>query len=296
MIYFKRRRDKEVNVVNWLIVIAVVLLLLLYIYFQNYVHTVTPYKLFVPNLHPAMKDKKIVFLSDTHFREQISHTFMDRILAEIETLDPDIILFGGDIVHKLDDNRILEHIKDFFFQLNKIAPTYVIYGNHDLGSIRLNEITNALKMSGATLLNNEARWISFGRPGIGFWLMGLSEHAAPLEKKEDVLSKISLPADSKKEPKILLAHHPHFFEKYVMNENKRPDLVLTGHAHGGQVILPIIGGLFAPGQGRVPKYDFGLFISEKYANSRMILTRGIGNSTFPLRINNRPEIVVIEFE
>ena len=81
-----------------------------------------------------------------------------------------------------------------------------------------------------------------------------------------------------------------------MDDNKRPDLVLSGHTHGGQVILPIIGGLYAPGQGKNPYYDFGFFKSEKYPDSRLIVTRGIGNSSFPFRVNNRPEIVEIEFE
>lgn len=279
----------------WLF-IAFVLLLILYLYIQNRVTQVTSYHIFISKLHPEMKGKKIVFISDLHFRENVSHPFMDRILIEIENLQPDIILFGGDIVHKVNGEEVLEHTKDFFFQLSKIASTHVIFGNHDLGSIRLNEIETILKIAGANVLKNEANWISFGRPAVGFWLLGLSEHATPLEMKQDVLSKIKLPEGSKNEPKILLAHYPQYFEKYLHNENTRPDLVLTGHAHGGQVILPIVGGLFAPGQGANPHYDFGMFTSQEHPQSRMILTRGLGNSSFPFRINNRPEIVEISFE
>ena len=68
------------------------------------------------------------------------------------------------------------------------------------------------------------------------------------------------------------------------------DLTLSGHAHGGQVRLPFIGGLAAPGQGILPEYDAGLFAADSAA---MIVSRGLGNSIIPLRINNRPEIVVI---
>lgn len=248
-----------------------------------------------------MKGKKIIFLSDLHFRENVSHAFLDRIIIEIEELKPDIILFGGDMIHRMDTKKIngdeaLEHVKDFFFQLSKVASTHVIFGNHDLGCHRLKEVETMLKMAGANVLKNDANWISFGHPSAGFWLMGLSEHMITLTMKEDALAKIQMPKTSKNEPKILLAHYPDFFEKYLHNEYTRPDLVLTGHAHGGQVILPIIGGLFAPGQGANPKYDFGIFTSETYPDSRMILTRGIGNSSFPLRVNNRPEIVEIVFE
>lgn len=280
------------------VVIGLVILLLigLYFYIQNYLHKVTSYKIFIPNLHPSIKEKKVVFISDTHFRERISHSFMDRVLIEIENIKPDLILFGGDIVHSsVTEDIVVEHTKDFFFQLGKLAPTYVVYGNHDTGSNRIKEITEILKRVDVHLLDNEAKWISFDEPGAGFWLMGLNEYSS-LSIKEDPLSKIDLPKDSKNEPKILLAHYPHFFEKYLKNDNKRADLILSGHTHGGQAILPYVGGLYAPGQGLNPYFDYGIFTSQKYPENRLIISRGLGNSGFPFRFNNRPEIITIEFE
>lgn len=247
-------------------------------------------------MHPEVKEKKLLFLSDTHFRKRNSHTFVDRLLIEIEEAKPDIILFGGDIIHKIDSQEVIEHAKDFFAQLGNIAPTYVVYGNHDIGSPRIKELEGALKRAGVRLLKNEATWISFNQPGAGFWLTGLNEYESSIEIKKDVLKTIEMPTASKNEPKILLAHHPRFYEKYLTNDEKRPDLILSGHVHGGQVILPILGGLYAPGQGFNPRFDYGIFTNDKYPQSRLILTRGIGNSSAPIRINNRPEIVVIEFE
>ncbi len=87
---------------------------------------------------------------------------------------------------------------------------------------------------------------------------------------------------------VLLSHRPELFDVYVENGI---DLVLTGHAHGGQFRLPFVGGLFAPDQGLLPEYDAGLYTE---GNTNMIVSRGIGNSAFPLRFNNRPEIVLIE--
>lgn len=279
----------------WLL-LAIVILLIVYLTIQNKWVSQTTYKVFIPNLHPKVKDKKMIFLSDTHFRGKQSYTLTDQLLVKIENSQPDLILFGGDIVHKIDSEAVIEHTKDFFAQLGAIAPTYVIYGNHELGSPKLKEISGVLKRAGVTLLENEAEWFSFGEPGAGFWLMGLAEYETSITMKKDVLSSIELPEGSKNEPKILLAHHPHFFEKYLDNDQKRPDLILSGHAHGGQVILPFIGGLFSPGQGFNPTYDYGIFTSEHHPTSRLILTRGIGNSSFPFRINNRPELVTIEFE
>ena len=70
------------------------------------------------------------------------------------------------------------------------------------------------------------------------------------------------------------------------------DLTLSGHAHGGQIRLPVLDGLFAPGQGILPEYDAGLFVHEN--GEMMYVSRGLGNSVFPLRVFNRPEMTVIE--
>lgn len=276
--------------------LAFVLLILMYLGFQNYTVSKSFYKLHIPKMHPKAMGKKIIFFSDTHFRERNTDYLTNQLLEEIEAEAPAVILFGGDIVHANATDRVVEYTKDFFFQVSKIAPTYLVYGNHDLRNPRRKELTATLKIAGVHLLTNEAQWISFGEVGVGFWLMGLTQEKAYLQTKKDLLTTIDLPQRSYSEPKILLTHFPQYFEQYLVAKDKRPDLVLTGHVHGGQVILPVIGGLFAPGQGVSPTFDFGLFYSDRYPSSRLIVSRGIGNSSFPFRVNNRPEIVVIEFE
>lgn len=281
----------------WKILLVVILVgSLAYLYQQNYLHKRSHYKVFITKFNQDFKGRKIVFISDTHFRSKISIDFIDRILMDIEKIKPDLIVFAGDIVHNLENSQTLENVKDFFLQLNKIAPTYLIYGNHDIATKRLDEIEASLNLAGARLLKNEAEWIHFENSDAGFWLMGLSDQSVRIRQMKDPLKGISLAPNSQKDPKILLAHHPEFFDRYLKDKDKRPDLILSGHTHGGQVILPVIGGLFAPGQGILPKYDFGIFTNEKYPQNRMIVSRGIGNSRFPLRINNRPEVIVIEFE
>ena len=86
--------------------------------------------------------------------------------------------------------------------------------------------------------------------------------------------------------KILLIHRPELLDTYAKFGF---DLVFTGHAHGGQIRLPLAGGLIAPGQGRFPEFTKGIYIN---ATTQMILSRGIGNSKFPFRINNKPEIII----
>ena len=86
---------------------------------------------------------------------------------------------------------------------------------------------------------------------------------------------------------ILLSHRPELFDTYV---DSGVDLVFSGHAHGGQFRIPLVGGLVAPNQGFFPKYDAGQFNRE---NTTMIVSRGVGNSIIPVRFNNRPEIIVV---
>jgi predicted MPP superfamily phosphohydrolase len=89
---------------------------------------------------------------------------------------------------------------------------------------------------------------------------------------------------------LLLAHVPEEFDSYA---SAGFDLVLTGHAHGGQFRLPVLGGLIAPGQGIFPEYDSGVFTS---GNTKMVVSRGIGNSVIPVRILNRPEVIILELK
>ena len=90
--------------------------------------------------------------------------------------------------------------------------------------------------------------------------------------------------------RILLSHRPECFTDYVAGEY---DLVLAGHAHGGQFRLPFVGGLYAPGQGILPDYDSGLY---REGRTDMVVSRGIGNSSFPIRFNNRPEVILLILE
>ena len=89
---------------------------------------------------------------------------------------------------------------------------------------------------------------------------------------------------------ILLSHRPELFDTYV---DQDIDLVLSGHAHGGQFRLPFIGGLVAPNQGLFPEYDAGIYTED---NTNMLISRGVGNSILPFRINNRPEVILIELQ
>jgi predicted MPP superfamily phosphohydrolase len=168
----------------------------------------------------------------------------------------------------------------FVTEAVKIAPCYFITGNHEIAlSFEMyKRLINGMLDAGAAVLTDEE--IVLMRDGETVSLVGHhwgdSANIGNLTEYEGY--------------KILLSHPPEDFCDYVAGEY---DLVLAGHAHGGQVRLPFLGGLYAPGQGILPHYDSGLYSDGK---TDMIVSRGIGNSSFPVRFNNQPEIILLILE
>ena len=174
----------------------------------------------------------------------------------------------------------------------KIAPCYYVSGNHEARVSEYQDLKTGLEAAGVTILDDIQVKIEVSGKSItvigvddpSFSADYLTGDAAVIDKK---LSELAA-----EDPgfTILLSHRPELFDTYVDHDI---DLVLSGHAHGGQFRLPLIGGLVAPNQGLFPKYDAGLY-SEEYTN--MIVSCGLGNSIIPFRFNNRPEVVLIELK
>lgn len=210
-----------------------------------------------------------------------------RLLSEAA---PDLIAITGDIS---DGNRMeFEDALAFIPAVAEIAPCYFVPGNHESGigeNYRLLE--DRMRECGVEILTDSYLYLSRGSDRIV--LAGLqdpyfvSEHKVFGKKGYGVirekLEKLALPRE---EYTILLSHRPEAFELYV---EAGADLVLTGHTHGGQIRLPLIGGLVAPHQGLFPKYDAGMYEKD---GTKMYISRGLGNSVVPLRVNDRPELAV----
>ena len=215
---------------------------------------------------------KIVHLSDLHGKRfgKNSVKLIDKVTKE----SPDFIAITGDIIHLYTPKNITV-AAEVVSALNEIAPVLFVAGNHEMRNKGYRNLRKILIEAGVTVLDDRVEEVC------GITVAGLN--GASL--RNDKITKIT-PDTS---PKILLAHEPQFFEKYA---DAGYDLVLCGHAHGGQWRIPFTKkGLFAPGQGIFPKYTSGVHEKGKCA---MFISRGLGNSEFPLRLFNRPEIVVIE--
>ncbi|HSI66657.1 MAG TPA: metallophosphoesterase [Planococcus sp. (in: firmicutes)] len=251
---------------------------------NNWVQT-TEFTITSPDLPEAFKGKKIVQISDLH-----NATFGDgqsTIIEKVEDAKPDVIFITGDLV---DSNRYdLEAALVLVDALIEISDVFFVTGNHEIALNEVDEINAALEERGVTVLMNETvQWEIEGETvqivGINDPLMGTYTH-----EDEYVFHSIE-EASATEEFAILLAHRPEFLWIYA---EEGMDIVFSGHAHGGQVRIPGLGGLIAPGQGWLPAMTGGIYEEN---DTQLILSKGLGNSNFPVRIFNLPEVVVVTLE
>ena len=226
---------------------------------------------------------RIAQISDLHNAEFGEHN--EELLSMLAGTAPDIIVLTGDLV---DSRRTdVDVAADFAAQAMEIAPVYYVTGNHESRLKRLFPALEArLEAAGVTILRGEA--VLLNRDGQQIQLLGVDDITFYTGNWED-----QLPEDLERLKKeglytVLLSHRPDLLKLY---EKAGVDLVFTGHAHGGQIRLPWIGGILAPDQGFFPKYDSGLYT---LGETNLMVSRGLGNSLFPFRVNNPPEIVVVE--
>ncbi|WP_035445426.1 metallophosphoesterase [Atopococcus tabaci] len=274
------------------IIAAVIILFIIYVLWDNQKLDTTHYSIKIPYISESLKGIKLLQISDPHIRN--NRADFQKLIEEAKEAKPDLIVLTGDLVQAGLEDFPAEAVTKLAESLTAIAPTYAVTGNHDFSYTGNQRWQLALLNGGAQLLLDKAEWIPVKDSGLV--LMGLAEKGDMKQTSRPLLQHIELPPALEKFPKILLAHHPEFFEEYLDDRTKAPDLVLAGHTHGGQVRLPFIGGLFSPGQGLFPKYDYGYFYRDSEPARRLIINRGIGNSTFPFRVFNRPEIVVITLQ
>jgi len=232
------------------------------------------------DLPDAFDGFKIVQISDFHNAEYANHNAS--LIADVAKEAPDMIAITGDFVDS--DKTDIQIALDFAKELAKIAPCYYVTGNHEarLSFHDYRKLEDGLLALGITVLRNSA--VTVEKDGAAINIIGLDD---PNFGKRIETEKINVLA-GESHFSIVLSHRPEYYDRYRMSV---VNLALTGHVHGGQVRIPFLGGLIAPGQGLFPKYDAGLYEEGDFA---MVVSRGIGNSAVPVRVNNQPEIVVIE--
>lgn len=268
------------------IIAAIAVVLILWTIWENVTVGVTHYTVASSRLPASFDHYKIVVVSDLHNAEFGKEN--DSIIKLVEEENPDMIAFTGDLIDSSRTN--METAGKLAQNLAEIAPCYYVTGNHEawIGE-QYQTLEKKLLDAGVVTLHDNFVQVTKNQEMIQ--LAGLddpdfTDRDSSIQQSmlETKLNNMNLTDDYC----ILLSHRPETFNAYV---SSHIDLVLSGHAHGGQFRLPLIGGIVAPNQGFFPTYDAGMYSENQ---TTMIVSRGIGNSIIPIRFNNQPELVCVE--
>ena len=244
------------------------------------------------HLPKAFEGYKIAHVSDLHNDEFGKDN--EKLIALLASTKPDMIAITGDL---LDSRRTSEEkALTFVKQAVTIAPTYYVTGNHESRQTEFEAFQREMQNAGVVVLRDDKTVIE--KEGAKLEVLGIDDPRFKLTtdkryKMENEVGKVlsnllkNVESDTFT---MLLSHRPELFDLYC---EKQLDVVLTGHVHGGQFRIPFIGGVIGPSQGMFPEYDAGLYTRE---TTNMIVSRGLGQSIFPFRFNNPPELVLIELQ
>ncbi|HHP1038180.1 TPA: metallophosphoesterase [Bacillus thuringiensis] len=276
---------KKINRI--VMIICILVGFTIFLYLQNNLISITEIKITSSKIPSSFKGYKILQISDLHNKKFGDN--QDVLIQKMKSIDPDIIAITGDLIDSKSYDA--EVSMQLIREMVKKYPVYFVTGNHEQWSGKYNSLEKELKKYGVNVLKNEHVGIRKGEQEIN--LLGIDDPEFGTGNRDEgniiideiKKAKIEMQLDRYN---VLLSHRPEFIKEYT---NERLDLVLSGHAHGGQVRLPFIGGLVAPNQGVLPKYTAGLYVEQ---NTSMVVSRGLGNSIIPQRILNRPEIVVVQ--
>ena len=280
----KRKRKR------WIVLAALCALLaclIPYLLWANAALTVSHVEL---DLLPGEGSFTIAQVSDLHNAEFGGGN--GELLTILEEAEPDLIAITGDLI----DSRRTDPAPALAFLEGavELAPVCYVTGNHEFRAYdAYQDLKSQMEELGVIVLENESmvleevplRVIGLDDPSFG---VRSDPSATPEQILQGALTALAPQAGEEDLCTVLLAHRPEYVELYAQYG---ADLVLSGHAHGGQVRLPGVGGLYAPGQGFLPAYTSGLY---QIGETSLVVSRGLGNSLFPLRVNNRPEVVLVK--
>ncbi len=249
----------------------------------NTVPQTTQYTISCPGLPAEFDGFRIAQVSDLHNAQLGENN--ERLLELLRQASPDLIVITGDLVdsRQPDSGVAVELARE----AAKIAPCYYVTGNHESRLRDLNALLTDLEAAGVKVLRNEVVFLERGDSRVRLVGMDDCSFFPGADGESAVLNmELRMKRLLGEEYSIVLAHRAELFTVYSRNP---VDLVFSGHAHGGQVRLPFVGGLYAPDQGAFPEYDSGVLTRR---GTTLVISRGLGNSVFPLRVNNPPELVL----
>lgn len=206
------------------------------------------------------------------------------LIGAIEREHPDAVLLSGDIV---DDERPRDAAQAFLQTITQEYPTYYVLGNHEFRTPDPDEVKRWTRDLGVTVLDGTGETITINDQAV--LICGVDDPACGIMNFQTQFDTVCRMAQNTDAYKILLSHRPDLTDWYI---NSPFDLVVSGHAHGGQVRIPLIlpDGLIAPGQGLFPQYTTGLHALN---DTTLLVSRGLCRNRLP-RVCNRPELVILD--
>jgi uncharacterized protein len=287
---------------RWYLVISLIVLTALYLYIQaNWLHSVY-YRVDPPKTVGHRESIRILHLSDLHSKKFGRNN--SRLIGRIQSAAPDLIVMSGDMIDATGDDGTV--IGELVRSLAGRYPIFYSIGNHEqlaAENARENGLDvyanylSSLAENNVVILDNARSEFSLGEARLNLYgfTLPLEYYRGERVKKflfktelEEGLLLQSLGAPDPAEINILLAHAPKYFAEYAA---WGADLAFSGHVHGGVIRIPGLGGLMAPQQGFFPAYDGGRYTLN---GKTMFVSRGKGSHLLNLRVNNRPQITVVD--
>ena len=270
---------------NLLLSFMIISIIIYAVYKGNTTVGTSYYEITSNRIPPSFDTYKIVQLSDLHDAQFGENHAM--VVNKVKDIAPQAIFITGDFI---DSNRYnLEQSLLLVKEIQNVAPIYYVTGNHEIATNDVERIKESLKELGVRVLSDEADIVlRIGDEAIA--IGGIEDPLASISDEEETIRAsighafAEIPDDMFK---ILLSHRPEHLNLYAENNI---DLTFSGHAHGGQFRIPGVGGLISPGEGFFPEFTSGIHGKNE---SHLVISRGLGNSLVPIRIFNKPEIVVV---
>lgn len=273
-------KKQKRNIIIVIIVLAV-MVLADFVWSNTYIE-VKKLSAHFDNLPEGFEGCKIVQISDFH--NEWGKGYIDRLTEKVKDCEPDYIFVTGDSVDQIfpDVDRSLEFMK----KLPEICPVYLVMGNHEynLSQEEREQFVAGCESYGVNVLYNEHTTLT--RNGDTISLLGFDN----MENDSEAFSRVT------EDFVILLNHYPedcNYFSKTAVQYGTHIDIDFTGHAHGGLIRLPLVNGLYAPGQGLFPKYTDGTYSVN---DTTLVVSRGVGNSGWTQRFSDPFELVLFTLE
>ena len=274
---YKLKRKKHSGIVILSLILLLILAAAFIVHDSRTNLEISEYNISSDKLPDSFKGFKIVQLSDLHGEE-----FDGRLTEKVRALTPDIIVLTGDFISDAGD---LQAVDSLTSELKNICPVYFVSGNHDFASGEISALSEILERNNVRYLHNEYLCLEIG--GDKIILGGVEDPNSWAEMLRPEELADAMAAEYPDAFRILLGHRNYWVTEYP---DLPVDLIFCGHAHGGIVRLPGVGGLLGTNRALFPDYVDGMFQCGSYC---MVVSRGLGSSIAVPRFLNRPEIVCV---